>query len=168
MTGAADWHINSDEPDVVDYDTSFKPAGQEALYEANAYRSSDHDPVVVGLNLLNYGFSGFFSPVDNPPVVNTVNAGRTIPIKFTPERRPGSRRPVRDADARRSTRAAPACPTDEVETTSTAGGEGLTFDPATGVYTYAWKTQKAWANQCRTFTLTLDDGTYWTADFRFR
>jgi uncharacterized protein len=53
ISGAADWHINSDEPDVVDYDTSFKPAEQEALYEPNAYRSSDHDPVVVGLNLVN-------------------------------------------------------------------------------------------------------------------
>jgi uncharacterized protein len=51
VTGAADWHINSDEPDVVDYDTSFKPTQQEALYEPNAYRSSDHDPVIVGLDL---------------------------------------------------------------------------------------------------------------------
>ena len=25
ITGAADWHINSDEADVVDYDTTFKP-----------------------------------------------------------------------------------------------------------------------------------------------
>ncbi|MBK9925000.1 MAG: ExeM/NucH family extracellular endonuclease [Anaerolineales bacterium] len=49
VTGAADWHINSDEPDVLDYDTSFKPAAQDALYEVNAYRTSDHDPVVVGL-----------------------------------------------------------------------------------------------------------------------
>ncbi len=54
VTGAADWHINSDEPDVLDYDTSFKPPAQDALYEENAYRSSDHDPVVVGLNLVNY------------------------------------------------------------------------------------------------------------------
>ena len=50
VTGAADWHINSDEPDVLDYDTSFKPAGQDALYEVNPYRTSDHDPVVIGLN----------------------------------------------------------------------------------------------------------------------
>jgi hypothetical protein len=49
IIGAADWHINSDEPDVLDYDTSFKPAAQDALYEVNAYRTSDHDPVVVGL-----------------------------------------------------------------------------------------------------------------------
>jgi predicted extracellular nuclease len=50
VTGATDWHINADESDVVDYDTTFKPAAQEALYEANAYRASDHDPVIVGLD----------------------------------------------------------------------------------------------------------------------
>jgi hypothetical protein len=38
----------------LDYDTTFKPDEQDALYEPNAYRSSDHDPVVVGLNLINY------------------------------------------------------------------------------------------------------------------
>jgi predicted extracellular nuclease len=54
VTGAADWHINSDEPDVLDYDTTFKPLEQDVLYEPNAYRTSDHDPVVVGLNLVNY------------------------------------------------------------------------------------------------------------------
>ena len=53
VVGAADWHINSDEPDVLDYDTSFKPAAQDALFEANETRSSDHDPVVVGLNPVN-------------------------------------------------------------------------------------------------------------------
>jgi hypothetical protein len=50
-TGGAYWHINADEPDVLDYDTSFKPPAQDALYEPNAYRSSDHDAVVVGLDL---------------------------------------------------------------------------------------------------------------------
>ena len=73
VTGAADWHINSDEPDVLDYDTTFKPAEQDALYEPNAYRTSDHDPVVVGL-------------VPNaPPNVSaggpyTVNEGSSIPL----------------------------------------------------------------------------------------
>jgi Ca2+-binding RTX toxin-like protein len=51
VAGAADWHIDSDEPDVVDYDTSFKGPNQEALYEPNPYRASDHDPVIVGLGL---------------------------------------------------------------------------------------------------------------------
>ncbi|HMO56295.1 MAG TPA: ExeM/NucH family extracellular endonuclease, partial [Roseiflexaceae bacterium] len=51
VTGATEWHINADEPDLIDYDTSFKPAEQDALYEPNAFRSSDHDPVLVGLGL---------------------------------------------------------------------------------------------------------------------
>ena len=53
VTGAAEWHINSDEPSVLDYDTTFKPAEQEALYAPDQYRTSDHDAVVVGLDLTN-------------------------------------------------------------------------------------------------------------------
>jgi predicted extracellular nuclease len=51
VTGATEWHINADEPDILDYDTTFKPPSQEALYEPNQYRTSDHDPVLVGLEL---------------------------------------------------------------------------------------------------------------------
>ncbi len=51
VTGATEWHVNADEPDVLDYDMTFKPPAQEALYESNAYRSSDHDATIVGLNL---------------------------------------------------------------------------------------------------------------------
>ena len=50
VAGVTEWHINSDEADVLDYDTSFKPAAQEALYEPKAYRTSDHDPILVGLD----------------------------------------------------------------------------------------------------------------------
>jgi hypothetical protein len=28
-------------------------------------------------------FNGFFSPVDNPPVLNTVKAGASVPVKFS-------------------------------------------------------------------------------------
>jgi Ca2+-binding RTX toxin-like protein len=52
VTGAAKWHINSDEPTVLDYNTEFKTAGQITnFYSADAYRTSDHDPIVVGLSL---------------------------------------------------------------------------------------------------------------------
>jgi hypothetical protein len=51
VTGATAWHINADEPDILDYNTDFKQPAQDALYEPNAYRASDHDPVIVGLNL---------------------------------------------------------------------------------------------------------------------
>ncbi|MDD4042799.1 MAG: ExeM/NucH family extracellular endonuclease [Anaerolineaceae bacterium] len=45
------WHINADEPDIIDYDNSFKPVAQAALlYAPDLYRSSDHDPVIVTLS----------------------------------------------------------------------------------------------------------------------
>lgn len=46
-TGAAFWHINADEPRGKDY-TSFN---QPELYQPDAFRSSDHDPVLVSLQL---------------------------------------------------------------------------------------------------------------------
>ena len=51
VTGAAVWHINADEPSLLDYDTSFKQDAQDALYAPDPYRSSDHDPVLVGMQL---------------------------------------------------------------------------------------------------------------------
>lgn len=51
VTGTTVWHINADEPDAIDYDTSFKQDAQDAIYAPDAFRSSDHDPVIVGLDL---------------------------------------------------------------------------------------------------------------------
>ncbi|MFP4438770.1 MAG: hypothetical protein ACLFVO_16130 [Chloroflexaceae bacterium] len=51
VTGTTEWHINADDPDILDYDTTFKEEAQAALYQPNPYRSSDHDPVIVGLRL---------------------------------------------------------------------------------------------------------------------
>ncbi len=50
---AADWHINADEPISLDYNTEFKSANQITnFYANNAYRSSDHDPLVISLKLI--------------------------------------------------------------------------------------------------------------------
>lgn len=46
------WHINADEPDLIDFDTSFKLPAQDALYAPDAYRSSDHDPVIITLSFI--------------------------------------------------------------------------------------------------------------------
>ncbi len=50
VAGAAIWHINADEPIVLDYrggDTEHDPP---RLYRPDPYRSSDHDPVLIGLD----------------------------------------------------------------------------------------------------------------------
>ncbi|MFA1542807.1 ExeM/NucH family extracellular endonuclease [Actinomadura monticuli] len=48
VTGATIWHVNSDEPVFLDYNTEFNPP---AFYRPDAFRSSDHDPVLLGLDL---------------------------------------------------------------------------------------------------------------------
>jgi hypothetical protein len=49
VLGAREWHINADEPDLLDYDTSFKSSTQDTFFEPNQFRSADHDPLVVTL-----------------------------------------------------------------------------------------------------------------------
>jgi len=49
VTGLTIFHNNADEPDLLDYDTTFKLPAQDALYEPLPYRVSDHDPIVIGL-----------------------------------------------------------------------------------------------------------------------
>ena len=46
VTGVATWHINADEPRFLDYNEEYNP---KQLYEPNPYRSSDHDPVLIGI-----------------------------------------------------------------------------------------------------------------------
>ena len=83
VTGAAAWHINADEPSLIDYDMSFKADAQDALWAPDPYRSSDHDPVIVGLRL---------TPPDVTPPTIEVTAdrevimppnGKTVPVQFT-------------------------------------------------------------------------------------
>ena len=46
VTGVATWHINADEPRFLDYNKEYNP---KVLYQANPFRSSDHDPVLIGI-----------------------------------------------------------------------------------------------------------------------
>ena len=46
VTGIATWHINSDEPRSMDYNMEYKP---KSLFHADPFRSSDHDPVLIGI-----------------------------------------------------------------------------------------------------------------------
>ncbi|MGW0202312.1 hypothetical protein [Nonomuraea sp. NPDC003201] len=48
VTSATIWHVNSDEPRIRDYNTEYNPPG---LHQPDAFRSSGHDPLVIGLTL---------------------------------------------------------------------------------------------------------------------
>lgn len=52
VAGTGKWHVNADEPIALDYNLEFKSTGQQdSFYAPDAYRSSDHDPLSIGLNL---------------------------------------------------------------------------------------------------------------------
>ncbi len=71
ITGVTVWHINADEPDLIDYDMSFKLDAQDALYAPDAYRSSDHDPIIAGLDVCDE---------IAPTIVITLNKDRLWPV----------------------------------------------------------------------------------------
>ena len=50
VTGYVEWHVNADEAPARDYNLDF---GREAgIFDgATPYRSSDHDPVIIGIDL---------------------------------------------------------------------------------------------------------------------
>ncbi len=85
FTGAAKWHINADEPDALDYNTNFRSVTQQNdLYADDFYRSSDHDPVLVGLNLgaVNIGETGTISNLTDISQTITLDRTYTNPVIF--------------------------------------------------------------------------------------
>jgi hypothetical protein len=114
-----------------------------------------------------YNWTGFFQPVDNNGVFNTVKAGSAIPIKFNLGGNQGLSifKTGYPLSARIPCNA--TAPTDLIEETVTAGSSSLTYDTTAQQYVYVWKTDKAWAGTCRVFDLGLNDGTSHTAYFNF-
>ncbi len=114
-----------------------------------------------------FPFGGFFAPVDNPPTFNVLKAGAGVPVKFSL----GGDRGLGILATGSPSSVGVPCPTvgtfDPVETTTTSPS-GLHYDASSGQYTYAWKSDKAWAGTCRQFILRLVDGTSHTALFQFR
>ncbi len=140
-------------PDGIDMDTESVGPGSftvEAADEAGNVASKGHTYGAV------YDF-GFFSPVDNPDVLNRVQAGSAIPAKFGLSGDQGQRI---GCDS--------AAPVDNIEQTISAGESGLTYDAATDQYGYVWKTSKAWGDTCRKQVMKLDDDTVHQANFRFK
>ena len=78
VVSVTDWHINADEPSVLDYNTNFKSVGQiTSLYAPDEFRIADHDPVLIDLN-----------PVNDPPTANaggpyTADEGQTVALSAT-------------------------------------------------------------------------------------
>ncbi len=55
VTGVATWHVDADEPELLDYAFALRAPGAAAAspWTATPWRASDHDPVVVGLRVFS-------------------------------------------------------------------------------------------------------------------
>jgi hypothetical protein len=140
-------------------DTS-KIGSYKITFDVNDASGNAAAQVVRTINVV-YDFKGFLQPIDMNGVVNSMKAGSAVPIKFSLGGDMGltvfatgypTSALVKDF--------ALTLPTDIVESQiNTAGNSVLTYDAATGQYTYVWKTDKAWAGTCRQLNVRFNDGT---------
>jgi hypothetical protein len=123
---------------------------------------------VRNVEVLPYNFTGFFSPIDNLPIVNQMKAGQAAPVKFSL----GGNQGLNIFAAGSPSSVQINCDTNallaEVEETETAGGSSLSYDSTSDRYKYTWKTESSWKNTCRQLNVTLRDGTVHVAKFKFK
>ncbi|MFL6334915.1 MAG: PxKF domain-containing protein [Pyrinomonadaceae bacterium] len=115
-----------------------------------------------------YNFTGFFSPVDNPPTLNVVNAGRAIPVKFSLSGNKGLGIFAADSPYTVAINCDGSAPQSDVTETVNAGSSSLSYNSGSDQYNYVWKTDSSWANTCRQLVVKLNDGSTHTANFKFK
>jgi hypothetical protein len=107
---------------------------------------------------VGFSFTGFSSPVNNPPESNSAKAGQSIPLKWRIADYfgvgiddPSSFVDVSSSTTGCSTLGSP----DAIE--AYAGGSGLQ-SLGNGNWQFSWKTPTAYAGQCRVVRIDLADG----------
>ena len=118
--------------------------------------------------MVRYAFTGFLAPVENPPVVNLVQAGRAIPLKFSLSGDHGLDIFPAGYPVSVEVNCDDSAPVNDIESTTTPGGSSLSYDATTDIYHYVWQTDELWEGTCRQVTVRLVDGTDHTALFRLR
>ena len=115
-----------------------------------------------------YNFTGFFQPVNNLPVLNIVNAGRAIPVKFSLSGNKGLNIFAPNSPSSGPIVCNSSAPATVLQDTVTAGGSSLSYDAGADQYIYVWKTDSSWAGTCRQLVVQLNDGSIHRANFQFR
>lgn len=110
-----------------------------------------------------YPWSGFLSPVENPPALNVFKAGHGVPVRFSLG---GDHGLAVVLDWAPISRQIP-CDSSELGPWGTQTRGSLSYNDSLGRYTYLWQSDRSWAGTCRQFMLALDDRTYHFANFRF-
>jgi hypothetical protein len=161
--------------------TAWDPVGQVAVSDqldtsggprSFSVRAVDHagnETIATVTYGAGYAFDGFFEPVRNPPIINEMKAGRTIPVKFRLHDADG---PISDTAAvthivvRKSsvcTKTATAEPiADDTTASSTAG---LRYDAREDQFVFTWQTDRK-AKGCFELEVATADGAKHVAWFK--
>ena len=141
------------------------PVGTTTVHVTATDAAGNHSECSFTVTV-RYLFTGFFSPVNNPPTLNTVQAGKAVPVKFSLSGDKGLSIFAANNPYSVSLNCNTSDPGVDVTETLNAGGSSLNFSG--GVYNYVWKTEGSWVGTCRQLVLTLNDGSVHTANFKFR
>ena len=114
-----------------------------------------------------FQFTGFFSPLGPAGTLNVAKAGSAVPIKFSLGGNYGLNIFAAGSPSTQAVSCSGGSSVSGAAAANTPGKGELSYDAKSGQYTYVMKTEKAWANTCRTLTVMLTDGTSHSADFRF-
>lgn len=141
----------------------------DKTFTVNAADAAGNQSAASHSYTVQYAFSGFSNPIVAMPAVNTANAGKTVPVKYS--LRDVNNAVISDLTSFVSLISAPvACdtnvPTAAAEETDGAGSTTIHFD--SGQFIYNWKTQAAWEGTCRVLQLELKDGTRHLVAFQFK
>ena len=113
----------------------------------------------------SFNFNGFLAPIRAAPTLNQVPRGSLVPVRWRlPDGRGGF--VSNPASFVSATVATFTCSGSVVQLVDNATGPaGLSFDAATGTFTYNWATDGSWTG-CRKLTIKLKDNS--TRELRFK
>jgi hypothetical protein len=116
---------------------------------------------------VTFGWNGFFAPVDNNGVVNTIKGGQSVPLKWNIPNGSGgwiSSLDVVTSVTQAKTTCSSNAPIDEIEA-PTSGSTSLRYDSTANQYIYNWQSPKG-AGTCYKVTVYLTDGSSRSALFK--
>lgn len=161
----------------LDNDGSFETPGQSVSFSAEALTAPSSHIVKVqgtdpgGLTSVSestvtviYNFAGFFKPIKNPAAFTKVDAGNTVPVRFSLTGNQGLNIFAAGYPNIQFISCSTSAP---IGSPITTVAKSLTYNSKTDQYTYLWRTGKNWEHKCGILQIQLNDGTTQTARFKF-
>ncbi|WP_242342407.1 PxKF domain-containing protein [Anaeromyxobacter terrae] len=151
--------------------SSFAPGTTTVSCTASDSRGNAATPKTFTVTV-QFAFLGFFQPVDNLPLVNTVKNGATVPVKWKLQGQGGVEiTDVAAVDLKNTRAQGIACGAltsveSQIELTTT-GGTALRYDLGAAQYVLNWQTPKQ-PGSCWRLDLVFADGSTQSANFKLK